>query len=184
MKQIYCKEGTLCCQYPLEPRKIIKKSIFPNQQTGIGFVISLGVLGVLFFILFAQRVELSEFIPLAIAVFLLLPIYLLLVWITIIYQWLYFRYYFYDITDKEIIIRKGVVSRNEVIVPFSKIQDVYVDQDFFDRLFGLYDVHLSTAAIGSYLMAHIDGVNVSNSQALKEMLIEKTRTAKKEESGV
>jgi len=27
MKQVYCKEGTLCSKYPLEKKKVIKKVI-------------------------------------------------------------------------------------------------------------------------------------------------------------
>jgi hypothetical protein len=37
-----------------------------------------------------------------------------------------------------------------------KVSDIYVDQDFFDRLFGLYDLHFSSASLSSGTLAHID----------------------------
>jgi membrane protein YdbS with pleckstrin-like domain len=97
-----------------------------------------------------------------------------------IHEIFYFKFYFYDLTEKELIIRKGVISRREVVIPFSRIQDVYVDQDFGDRIFGLYDVHVATAATGGYYLeserAHIDGVNAQNAEALKKIFLEKIRT--------
>src|SRR4029077_2137664 len=65
------------------------------------------------------------------------------------YQRAYIKQYYYNVTDKLLIIRKGVFAQQEITVPFERIQDVYVDQDLFDVLFGLYDVHISTATATS-----------------------------------
>jgi uncharacterized membrane protein YdbT with pleckstrin-like domain len=81
--------------------------------------------------------------------------------------------YFYDLVDGNLIIRKGVFSKNEITLPVSRIQDVYVDQDVFDRIFGLYDVHVSSATVISANLSHIDGVNKENAQALKSLIISK-----------
>lgn len=184
MKQIYCKEGMLCFQYPLESRKVVKKVIERCFSLIIFIIVILAFFGIPLILKSSGGFRyFSTFFFLFLGTLLVV---ILLVCITIILQILYYRYYFYDVTEKEIIIKKGVVSRKEVIVPFSKIQDIYVDQDFLDRIFGLYDVHLSTAAaaMGSYMLAHMDGVNALNSEALKKMLIERVRSTKTEESGV
>lgn len=73
---------------------------------------------------------------------------------------------------KTLVIAKGVFSRNEVTLPMNRIQDVYVDQDILDRIFGLYDVHVSSATAASGFLSHIDGVNKANSEALKELLLD------------
>jgi membrane protein YdbS with pleckstrin-like domain len=93
------------------------------------------------------------------------------------YEYLYLREYFYDANDQNVTIRKGVWARKEITLPFSKITDVYVDQDVFDALFGLYDVHISTPTESSGLFAHIDGVNKEDGITLKELLLERVNSA-------
>ena len=66
----------------------------------------------------------------------------------------------------------------ETILNYDKIQDVYMDQDILDRVFGLHDVHVSTATAMSGYEAHIDGVNQNNALAIKEQILEKIRSKK------
>jgi membrane protein YdbS with pleckstrin-like domain len=51
------------------------------------------------------------------------------------------------------------------------LQDVYVDQDILDRIFSLYDVHVSSATIISGNLSHIDGLNKENAQAIKNLIL-------------
>ena len=46
-----------------------------------------------------------------------------------------------------------------------------MDQDLFDVLFGLYDVHISTPTEQSGLFAHIDGVDKEGSQELRQFIL-------------
>ena len=81
--------------------------------------------------------------------------------------------YFYDFVKNTLVIRKGVFSSAEISLPIKKLQDVYVDQDVLDRVFGLYDIHVSSATIASGWLAHIDGINKTNADKIKKILIEK-----------
>jgi len=159
LNQVYCKPGTLCSKYPLDKKKILKK-VLQNS-------------GVLIVLIVISVVAGSSFSFVGWWILLITLVALVLV---IVYQIFYYKFYFYDMTTDELIIKKGVVSRREVVIPFSKIQDIYVDQDFLDRIFGLYDVHVATAATGGAYAgserAHIDGVNSKNAEALKKIFIE------------
>ena len=53
-----------------------------------------------------------------------------------------------------------------------------MDQDILDRIFGLWDVHVSTATNMSGAEAHIDGVKHDNANAIKELILAKIRKAK------
>jgi putative membrane protein len=99
--------------------------------------------------------------------------FLVFVIVDYVYEVFYMKNYFYDLVGDNLIIRKGVFSRNEITLPVSRIQDVYVDQDILDRIFGLYDVHVSSATTISANLSHIDGVNKENAQALKSLIISK-----------
>jgi len=89
-----------------------------------------------------------------------------------VYQVLYFQSYFYDLGDDLIIIRKGVMSTREITLAYERIQDINVDQDFLDRLFGLYDVHFTTATMSSEKEARIDGVEKDTAESLKQFVLE------------
>ena len=194
MKQVYCKEGTLCSKYPLEPRKVIKKFIAGS----IWAIFMLVFLSILFLSIPFWHIEganlqtvtnlrtlwLSDILTIS----LLWVLFIVGSICEIIYEIFYYRFYFYDLTEKELIIRKGVITRRELTIPFYRIQDVYVDQDFWDRIFGLYDVHVATAATGGAFAgserAHIDGVDAENAEVLKKIFIEKIRMGEPIKTGI
>lgn len=94
-----------------------------------------------------------------------------------LYQYWYWKRYFYDIDGENLYIRKGVIVTKEAILPFSRITDVYLDQDILDVCLGLYDLHFSTPTIESGKFAHIDGLSRDDAQQLKRLLIEKVNAA-------
>lgn len=155
-------------KYPLSPKKITKKSIGGLIGWGILFV-PLTIALLIWFITSAE----TWVLLLTVGSFL---IYTLLVGINIWYQKVYFDTYFYDLTDHFIVIRKGVIIPQEINIPYERVQDVYVDQDIFDRIFGIYDVHLSTATISSGMAAHIDGVEKAAADGLREHLLKTIST--------
>jgi len=89
-----------------------------------------------------------------------------------IYEYIYYRMYFYDMDEQNVVVRKGVVSKHEVTLPFNRITDVYVDQDVVDVFLGLYDVHISTPTQKSGEVAHIDGVNRSGAAELRRLILD------------
>jgi putative membrane protein len=158
---------------PLEPRKIVKKSI---GQT-ISSIFSI----VVFFIIFTMSksslvddgtIGAKYFDIIQTVVFSILIISLLWTWI---YQYLYYKLYFYNFSDEAGEIRKGVVAQATGHVYYSRIQNLYVDQDILDRIFGLYDVHYETAGDSSSFYSHVDGLNKENADKLIKFLIEKAK---------
>jgi len=153
-------------QYPLERRKITKKIIVAM----IGWTIFLGIC------MIAAAVLALVWNPvLWILFYTLIGLYILIFIIQIWYQTEYYKRYFYDIEQDFLIIKKGVIMPHETMLPYEKLQDVYMDQDLFDRIFNLWDVHVSTATAMSGYEAHIDGVNRENAEALRELILIKIR---------
>ncbi len=157
-------------QFPLSTKKILKKTfvgslgfLFLFFYFGIGAIIAAvaarSALGGLSFAL-AGGFTLAGLAIVASAIFL---VYL--------YQRWYFSVYFYDLTPDYVVIRKGPIAPREITLPYERIQDVYVDQDVFDRILGLYDVHLSTATMTSGMEAHIDGVEKAAADGLRSQLL-------------
>jgi membrane protein YdbS with pleckstrin-like domain len=95
-----------------------------------------------------------------------------------LYEYRYYKAYYYDLKNDAVVIRKGVFIPQEITIPYVKVQNVFVDRDFLDIAFGLYDVHLETAAMGSVLSAHIDGVDNENAAKLKNILLRKINANK------
>ena len=161
-------------RFPLSYKKIIKKVISGT----VAYLLLFGFLGLFLVpLLFTSQAPLAS-IGLILG-FLLFFIIIILI-IQYLYQRWYFAVYFYDLTDDYIVIKKGPITPKEITIPYERVQDVYVDQDIFDRIFGLYDVHLSSATISSGMQAHIDGVEKVAADGLRNELLSiiKTRISK------
>ena len=152
-------------EFPLSTKKIVKKTIV---GTLVWVILLLVIWGVLAASLNLGNNSGSWLGAASVGIF---GLVLLLLLITYLYQRWYYAVYFYDLTPDYIVIRKGPITPQEITIPYERVQDVYVDQDLFDRIFGLYDVHLSSATISSGMAAHIDGVEKPAMDGLRGMLL-------------
>ena len=130
-------------KFPLSTKKVLKKTV---MGTLVWAILLLIIWGVLAFALSSSTETGSWFGIATIGIFGLLFLIILIVYL---YQRWYYAVYFYDLTPDYIVIKKGPITPREITIPYERVQDVYVDQDLLDRIFGLYDVHLSSATISS-----------------------------------
>ena len=169
-------------RYPLQKSKILKKTISGIMVWGLFLCLFYGI-GVVFLTSFFLSGNVSDFILSIKSEFLILLFFLIpalaLVILEPLYQYFYFKTYFYDVRTDFLVIRKGPITPTEITLTYDKIQDVFVDQDLLDRIFGLYDVHVSTATIASGIEAHIDGVNGDNANAIREAILSHIRKKKR-----
>ena len=158
-------------KYPLERRKIIKRFISSEiAKLILWIVVSVILAFVMMFPPLAGGALL--FFAVIAAIFI---IYTIINWW---YQNKYFQRYYYDIRKNFLVIKKGVFMPRETTLPFDKMQDVYMDQDIWDRVFNLWDLHVSTATIASGFNAHIDGVSKGNAETMREMLMKQIKANK------
>lgn len=156
-------------QFPLSTKKVLKKTI-----TGtLGWVIMM----LFFYIMFALPMMIASSVNssasglFGIITFGFVFLLIIIVAVVYLYQQWYYATYFYDLTPDYIVIKKGPITPKEITIPYERVQDVYVDQDLLDRIFGLYDVHLSSATISSGMSAHIDGVEREAADGLRGVLL-------------
>ncbi|HEX9502720.1 MAG TPA: PH domain-containing protein [Patescibacteria group bacterium] len=160
-------------QFPLSPKKFWKKFF----QKILTYVILDIILFVVSFLAFLAPQDKWAFFSLGIVILAGLTLLFLLFIILpySLYLRVYILRYYYDCSDNFITIKKGVFQPVEIHVQYQKIQDVYVDQDILDRIFGLYDVHIASATSGSAIASHIDGVDKIAAEGLKKMLLERVQ---------
>lgn len=152
--------------FPLSTKKVLKKTVAGTLVWAILLLIIWGVLAATL----SSGVDTGSWFGIAtFGIFAFLFFILLVVYL---YQRWYYAVYFYDLTSDYIVIRKGPITPQEITIPYERIQDVYVDQDLLDRIFGLYDVHLSSATISSGMAAHIDGVEKPAADGLRATLLQ------------
>lgn len=155
-------------QFPLSHKKIVKKTI-----TGTLWWIFMILIAGIFSGVAADKIfrdssfYLGTIVPISVvlAVIVLILMYLCQHW--------YFAVYYYDIQPDHLVIKKGPITPHEITIPYERFQEVYVDQDIWDRILGLYDVHVSSATIFSGMQAHIDGVGKRAADGLRAALLAK-----------
>lgn len=154
-------------QFPLSHKKIIKKTMASTIPITILLLV---IWGFLAFML--GSIDQGAIGWLGTATFVIFGFLFLVILLTYFYQRWYFAVYFYDLTPDFIQIKKGPITPREITIPYERIQDIYVDQDLLDKIFGLYDVHLSSATISSGMEAHIDGVEKQAAEGLRNILLQ------------
>lgn len=75
----------------------------------------------------------------------------------------------YQITEKEIRIRSGLLNRNSRSIPFDRIQDVSLEQKLVSRLLGLATVALETGSGGGE-DGQLDALSRSDAEALRDTI--------------
>ncbi|MEM4598495.1 MAG: PH domain-containing protein [Candidatus Diapherotrites archaeon] len=154
---------TLISKHPLEKSKPLKKTLKSTCYLAIAYL----VICIICLIMAPQWFMQALLYGFLILIFLTIATY--------IHEIYYLRSYYYNFTEDCLLICKGVFNVKEITIPFERIQNVFVDQDIFDRIFGLWDVHVSTVAPQSIIEGHIDGLNEQNAKALKEMLLSRIK---------
>ncbi len=175
---------------PLSPKKVIKKTI--SRYIKWFWFLFLFILPILFGFYYSLTMEKStcsmlspsmqslycnqpETLPIPKIILTALITIVCLLIPFLIYEYLYYKFYFYEFTDEKATIRKGVISQATGLIRYERLQNIYVDQDFFDRIFGLFDVHYETAGEKSGFYSHVDGLNKENADKLIVFLEEKTK---------
>lgn len=164
-------------RYPLSTKKVLKKTIAAT----FAWLIPLGIIYVALTVTFVNNSPEQAGRYMVLAAVIIFVLFLLALILNYLYQMWYYAVYYYDLHDDYIVIRKGPITPREITIPYERIQDVYVDQDLLDRIFGLYDVHLSSATAASGISAHIDGVEKAAADGLRGELLRivGTRISKK-----
>jgi putative membrane protein len=173
-------------QYPLSKTKKFWKKMLGKLFNNIVFSFVLSLIGnSIFATVLSSTMSQSDlngpissdiimkFVVADLSIFLIIFIVLTLIYA--IYFKAYINRYYYDCGEDFVTIKKNVFTPTEIHVQYQKIQDVYVDQDIIDRIFGLYDVHIASATITSGIEAHIDGVNAGIAESLKNLILSKIK---------
>lgn len=102
---------------------------------------------------------------------------LVIIFIAGITVWLISKYcksIWYQITDTEIIVHKGIITKTEKIVPFRTVTNIEVKQGLFDRIFNITSIEVHTA--GSSNIGPEEGlVGLINGVELKDTILERIR---------
>ena len=148
-------------QYPLARIKPFKKSI---SATFYFSILAAIVFTILMFVYPSTQLGL-----------IFAGVILLFFTLKLVYEIFYYRGYDYSDNEYLLLLRKGVFFIDSLIIPYSKIEHIVVDQDLFDRAFGLWDVHVASAGT-TQMQLHIDGLKREYAEGLRNLLIKRTAT--------
>lgn len=110
--------------------------------------------------------------------FLLLALVLAI--LAIVYGYLHLSYnsFTYELNDKEIIIREGIITRKTTAISYGHIQDIRSERSLVERMLGLATIDIETAAANNKRAATVQIPGVANKDAfINELMMraEKSR---------
>ena len=83
----------------------------------------------------------------------------------------YYKYYF-QLTDKELIINKGLFKKVKLNIPFERIQSVNFRQTFIHQFFKVTEVEIETAGSAEQ-ETKIDAIEIPMAEMLRQRILEK-----------
>lgn len=93
----------------------------------------------------------------------------------VIYEIAYHNLYLYKIEDGNLIVSEGIFLKERGMYPISAIRDVYLERNFLDLVFGLYNLHITNLSSESHHFGDIKGLApedaVGFQNYLKELII-------------
>ncbi len=103
-------------------------------------------------------------------VILLIPVFLIAIWIQF-----YFNTLDYEIDDEEIRIKKGVFWKRSTTIPHLKITNVDITQGPVERMFEIGQIHIQTAGAGGAQGARPEIVmpGVKNFNSVKDTILQR-----------
>ncbi len=89
--------------------------------------------------------------------------------LAIIYPLLKYKFWFYEIRQEEIFLRRGIITRITTIAPFNRVQHIDVQQNIFERMMNLARLVIYTAGTrGADLV--IPGLPLEYAEMLRDQL--------------
>lgn len=94
----------------------------------------------------------------------LIPIFLIIILaLGELYAKLAYENYAYELNDKGVLIKSGVVFKRNVFIPYEKIQNFEIFQGIIARKLGIYQIFIETAG---YSVAANSSINSAEGQIL------------------
>lgn len=84
------------------------------------------------------------------------PITFGITWLVAIYEFLRLKYMEQGVTNKRVILKRGIISRRTDEVKIASIETVEIDQGVFGRMFGFGDVRVTGRGISDLVFKRID----------------------------
>jgi uncharacterized membrane protein YdbT with pleckstrin-like domain len=79
-----------------------------------------------------------------------------LTWIIAIYEFLKLKFLEQGVTNKRVILKRGIISRKTEEMKLSSIETVEIDQGIFGRIFGFGTVKITGRGISDFVFRGID----------------------------
>lgn len=100
-----------------------------------------------------------------------------------IYQYFYFKTYYFSLDATNVTIKKGLMTRTQIMIPYERIQEVSLQQNFINRLLGIYTLNFNSAAYYSKKASCIEGLQKQAADTLHQFAAQQIRN-KKNNAGV
>lgn len=91
----------------------------------------------------------------------------------VVLGWNYLKYtnFVYEIGAGGITIESGILAKNKVVIPYKSIQNVDIPRSLFDRMLGLSNIKIQTAADSGVHEGVIPGLDSEQADKIQKKIL-------------
>jgi uncharacterized membrane protein YdbT with pleckstrin-like domain len=152
------------------PIQINKRKIL-NIMAVIVYVVSAFLITIVFLIIFKVQDALIVAVTVSIMVFIIAGA-------IGFYDYLYVKSIEYYLDENNLVLKGGVISRFEKVLPYSRIQHVIIQESFWQRILGLASVSIETARETGIYVGYRKYRTVEKSPTIPDLNLEDAKKLK------
>ena len=108
-------------------------------------------------------------------------VYLSLLVLGFLISYLYYPTIHYSLTNDEILVNRGLVTKSNKIVPYRTITNIDIKRGIFDRMFGIGSIEIQTAGFSANKQGpeeRLDGIPLEEIDLIRSSIMKKVRKVK------
>jgi len=108
---------------------------------------------------------------------------LLTVGLTILFSYIYYKRFLWEITENDIHIYSGIIFKKQVHIPFQRVQSIDFNAPLFERVVGIVRLKIETAGGAQNRGVFIPALKLAQAEALRaEVFVRKKRSESQQEA--
>lgn len=108
--------------------------------------------------------------------FFLFSLIAFLILLYIIWMYLFYKNFYYELAKDFVKIKKGILTKNEIMIPYNKVRNVKISQGILQRFFNVSTIKIELISQGEMDIIESEIPCIANADKVVEKILSKSKS--------